>query len=449
MMGTMRKRVVQFMAAALVLLLAAGCGGSGGAGTGNAVPGGAVGNAGGNTGGGSGGAAAGGELQGKLVIWTFFDQVQEMGKKFEEKHPGVTVDVKMFPGDQYQTKLMSALQSGDNVPDIFDLERGYIGKFINTPFLTDLSELGADELLKDYIPYVAELGKSEDGRVKAISDHSSPGGFWYNRETAKQYLGTDDPEQISRMVDNWDKIVALGKQVNEKSGGKVRLIANTGDLFDIVAYNMEPWVKDGKLHIDPRWREIYETQLQIRTSGGDAKLPFMSAGWGNALNDGTVVLTTMPAWASFMIDNKDGKAEGKYGVAKTPEGYYSGGTYRGIYAKSKNRELAYAFIRYIASPEWQVHNLAKTGNMPGNGTVYESQMATFRSPLLGEQNVMQSYYEMVKSIPARKADKYSEEVLSKWRKNAGKGVTDNAPYEDVVESFKKEVKAAFPEIKME
>jgi multiple sugar transport system substrate-binding protein len=233
------------------------------------------------------------------------------------------------------------------------------------------------------------------------------------------------------------------------SGGKVHLIQNAGDLFDIEAYNTQPWVKDGKLNIDPKWQTVYQTQLDIRKNNVDAKLPFMSAGWGNALNDGSVVLTSMPAWAGFMVDNKDDKAKGKYGVAKTPEGFYSGGTYRGIYEKSKNKDLAYEFIKYIAGEEWQQHNLEKTGNMPGNSKVYEANLDTYKSPLFGDENVLKPYYETVVKIPATKPDKYGEDIMSKWRKVAGDGVTNNRSYDDVVTDFKKEVKNAFPELNVD
>ncbi|REE92713.1 carbohydrate ABC transporter substrate-binding protein (CUT1 family) [Paenibacillus taihuensis] len=399
-----------------------------------------------NTGTNNGGTQA---LSGKLVIWTFFDQVKDMAEQFHAKNPGVTVDVKMFPGDQYQTKLLTALQSGKDVPDIFDLERGYIGKFIDSQFLTDLSAKGGDDLVKDYIPYVQALGRSTDGKLKAISDHSSPGGFWYQKDIAKKYLGTDDPDKISDMVSSWDKIIELGKKVAADSGGKEHLIQNAGDLFDIEAYNTQPWVKDGKLTIDPKWQTVYENQLKIRANNVDAKLPFMSAGWGNALNDGSVVLTSMPAWAGFMIDNKDNKANGKFGVAKTPEGFYVGGTYRGIYSKSPNQDLAYEFIKYIAGTEWQQHNLEKTGNMPGNGAVYEANLDTYKSPFFGEQNILKPYYESVKAMPAIQPDKYGEDILSKWRKAAGDGIANNSSYDDVVAAFKKEVKNTFPEVSVD
>lgn len=440
-------RLPLLVAAVMILtLVLAACGGKN---NNAASPSPTAGNAASPTGSASPGASAPAELKGNLVIWTFFDQVKEMAAKFHEKNPGVNVDVQMFPGDQYQTKLLAALQSGQNVPDIFDLERGYIGKFIDSKYLTDLSAMGGEDLVKDYIPYVQGLGRSSDGKVRAISDHSSPGGFWYIKENAKKYLGTDDPDQISAMVDSWDKIVDLGQKISKDSGGKVHLIQNAGDLFDIMAYNTEPWVKDGKLNIDPKWKDTYEIQKKIRAGDVDAKLPFMSGGWGNALNDGSVVLTSMPAWAGFMIDNKDDKAKGKFGVAKTPVGFYVGGTYRGIYDKSPNKELAYEFIKYISSPEWQEYNLGKTGNMPGNALVYEKNLDTFKSNFFGDQPILKAYFDTVKAMPALQADKYGEEILSKWRKTAGEGITNDKSYDDVVAAFKKEVKNTFPDVKVD
>ncbi|WP_169306591.1 ABC transporter substrate-binding protein [Cohnella pontilimi] len=389
------------------------------------------------------------KLEGNLVVWTYFDQVKILAESFMAKNPGVKVDVQIFPGDQYETKLMTALQTGQNAPDIVDLDRGYIGKFLESPYLADLSAMGGDDVVKDHIPYVKEYGKSADGKLRAISDNSSPGGFWYVRESAKKWLGTDDPDQISAMVDSWDKIVDLGKKVAKDSGGKVHLIQSAGGLFDIMAYNTQPWVQDGKLVIDPKWKETYETQLKIRNEGVDAKLGFMSSGWGSALNNGDVVLTSMPSWATFMIDNKDGKAKGKFGVAKTPEGWFIGGRYEGIYEKSKNKELAFEFLKYVASPEWQLENLQKTGNMPSNALVFDQNQDSFKMDMLGDQLILKAYADQMKSLPGVKADKYNEGVLSKWGKVAGEGINNNTPYDKVVQAFKKEVKNTYPEIKVE
>ncbi|PAE42879.1 ABC transporter substrate-binding protein [Bacillus sp. 7884-1] len=389
------------------------------------------------------------KVEGKLTIWTFFGQVEDMAKEFEKKYPDAEVEVKIFPGDQYQTKLLNVLQSGKGVPDIFDLEKAYIDKFINSKYAANLTDMGAEDLVKDYVPYVQALGRDSKGDVRAISDHSSPGGFWYIKENAKKYLGTDNPDEISVMVDSWDKIIELGKKVNKDSNGQVHLISHYGDVYNVEGNYAKPWVKDGKLTIDDSWKENYEIQKEIFNNDVDAKLEFFSAGWGNAINDGSVVLNAMPAWAGFMVDNKNDAAKDKFGVAKTPKGFYMGGTYRSIYEKSENKELAYKFIEFIAGEEWQQHNLEATGNMPGLLTVYEKNLETFKTPMFGEQNILKPYYEMVKEIPGTKSDKYGEEVLSKWRKVAGQGIKDNADIDEVIKNFKKEVQNSFPELKVD
>ena len=87
--------------------------------------------------------------------------------------------------------------------------------------------------------------------------------------------------------------------------------------------------------------------------------------------------------------------------------------------------------------------------MPASGKVYEDNLEQFKSPLFGDQNILAPYYETVKQMPGHTADKYGEEILSKWRKVAGEGVTNNRSYDEVLSDFIKEVKNSFPELKFD
>jgi multiple sugar transport system substrate-binding protein len=389
------------------------------------------------------------ELEGELEIWTFFGQVEDMAAGFEEKYPNVDVNVSVFPGDQYQTKIMTAIQTRTDVPDIFDLERGYMGKFINQNFVTDLSAMGADELVEDYVPYVRALGEGENGEIRAISDHSSPGAFWYHRDQAKEYLGTDDPEEVTEMVSNWESIIELGKQVQEDSNGEVHLFSHFGDVFNVEKSHQERWVQDGQLVIDPNWEEVINHMREVRDGGVDAKLGFFSAGWGDALNEGNVIMFAMPAWAGFMVNNEDGKAEGKYGLAMTPKGYYDGGTYRSIYEGSENKELAYEFIKYIASEEWQERNLEATGNMPGLQTVYEDNKESFTHEFFGDQQVLDVYNDVVMDIPAVRATETDEDISRMFYDTVSAGIENNRSNEEILERFTSEVRNAYPDLQVE
>ncbi|GIN69777.1 sugar ABC transporter substrate-binding protein [Bacillus sp. J14TS2] len=388
------------------------------------------------------------EYKGDLNIWTFFGDVEKMAEKFEEKYPNVKVNVSVFPGDQYQTKLMNAINTKTDVPDIFDLERSYMGKFINQPFVADLSAMGIDELVEDYVPYVKELGTGEDGTIRAISDHSSPGAFWYHRDLAKKYLGTDDPNKISEMVDSWDKLIDLGKKVETESNGEVHLISHFGDVFNVDRSHQEMWVQDDKLTIDPAWEDVFNYMKAVRDEGVDAKLGYMSAGWGNALNDGGVIMFAMPAWAGFMVDNDDGAAEGKYGLAKTPQGYFEGGTYRAIYEGSEHQDLAYEFVEFIAGEEWQQYNLEETGNMPALQTVYDDNMETYKSPFFGDQPVLEIYKDLVMDIPEKKATGDEEEISTLFYDAAAEAVDNGDSYEKALTIFKEAVKNGYPNIEV-
>ncbi|SFJ51003.1 multiple sugar transport system substrate-binding protein [Halobacillus dabanensis] len=389
------------------------------------------------------------DFEGTLDIWTFFGGVEGMAESFEEKYPNVDVNVEVFPGDQYQTKLMTAIQSRTDVPDIFDLERSYMGKFINQEFVANLSDMGADELVEGQVEYVKELGTGENGDVRAISDHSSPGAFWYHRDLAKEYLGTDDPQEISEMVSSWDKIIELGQKVYEESDGEVNLLSHYGDVFNTEKQHQEQWVQDGKLVVDPAWKDIFNNMKQIRENNVDAKLGYFSGGWGDALNEGGVIMFAMPAWGGFMIDNEDGKAEGKYGIAKTPSGYYEGGTYRSIYEGSDNKQLAYEFVRYISSEEWQNKNLEETGNMPALTSVYEENLDSYTHEFFGEQKILEQYYDLVQDVPAHEAGENNNDISTLFYDAASSAIDGGQSYEQAIEKFKKSVANGYPEIEIE
>jgi hypothetical protein len=50
-------------------------------------------------------ALAASQVEGDLLMWTFFDQVEIAAKRFMAANSGVNMTVEVFPGDQYETKM--------------------------------------------------------------------------------------------------------------------------------------------------------------------------------------------------------------------------------------------------------------------------------------------------------------------------------------------------------
>ena len=86
------------------------------------------------------------------------------------------------------------------------------------------------------------MSRDGEGNVKGLSWQSTPGGFWYKKALAKEYLGTDDPQELYEMLSSWDKIVETGKQVYEKSGGKIALLDDVESVLQLYAsYKGQAW----------------------------------------------------------------------------------------------------------------------------------------------------------------------------------------------------------------
>lgn len=361
----MKKRLARVLAMALVgTTLLAGCGGNG-----------SDKNAGGNK------DAKAQEItadtaktEGAIEVWTNLSQ-DEMNfyvEEFNKIVPGVKVNVTVMPSKEYRTKLQNAFRTGTNAPDVATFEISDLGVYKETEMLEDLSQeqYGAEAISKDMIPYVDELSRDADGHLKGLSWQSTPGGFWYKKALAKEYLGTDDPAELAAMLSSWDDIVEVGKQVYEKSNGKIALLDDVESVLQLYAsYKGTGWVdENGHIISDDYMLEMFQMMETVVTNKVDAESDMWSAGWTSGMyaND-MFILTCLPTWGlNFCIkpgipaDEMD-KAANTWGYMQAPIPYQNGGTWYGMYSGSANKDAAWAWIKTMTSNEdYLVNGLANT-----------------------------------------------------------------------------------------
>lgn len=223
-----------------------------------------------------------GEEQKEITIWSFTDEGEYAVEAFKEKHPDVKVNFEFIPGNQYETKLRSALATGIRAPDVFALEAAYLRKFIDHPSLESLSDApyNAEELVMDHYDYIQELERDSDGVLKAVAYQGTTGGFYFRRDLAEEYLGTSDPEEVSALISTWDDIFELGQRIYEESDGTVRVLPNQSAIGDIQDAKIEqPWVVDNELVIDQAKKDSLDLIDQAIESNSLAMLDSWSPGW--------------------------------------------------------------------------------------------------------------------------------------------------------------------------
>lgn len=101
-----------------------------------------------------------------------------------------------------------ALESGVGAPDVFTGEIAFLKQWIDTGYWENLSEepYNAEEVSKDIVPYIFDLGKDKDGNVRALSWQTTPGGSYYKRSIVKEGGKETETEVISYVREHLEAV---------------------------------------------------------------------------------------------------------------------------------------------------------------------------------------------------------------------------------------------------
>ena len=251
--------------------------------------------------------------------------------------------------DQYQQYL-----KGDGDADLMCLEADWILQYINDDQLTaPLSALGIDEsAYSDAYGYTVAIGKNDAGVLKGASFQAAPGGFAYRADLAKEYLGVNSPDDMQKLVKDWDTFQSTAKTLYEKSGGKTSLQATEGGLWQVYQANRtKAWVVDGKLEMDTA-PDFYDIAKSFKDNKYMADVPQWQDAWYAAVQDGTALGDFVPTWglttgtSSILYSFAKGTGEGtevkptyEMAFCAGPTNYFWGGTWLGVSTDRKSTRL--------------------------------------------------------------------------------------------------------------
>lgn len=141
---------------------------------------------------------------------------ENLARKFEKKHPNVTVKVQAIQTEDYDGKLQTAMQDSSSAPDVF-LSRG-------GQKLSDMVEAGQVMDLSDKLSKSVQSRLSDTLSVQKVQGKQygvpvmlSPGGFFYSRDLFKQ-AGIERPpanmaefsQAVQKLKDAGIAPIALG-----------------------------------------------------------------------------------------------------------------------------------------------------------------------------------------------------------------------------------------------
>ncbi|MEJ2664913.1 MAG: extracellular solute-binding protein, partial [Spirochaetia bacterium] len=287
----------------------------------------------------------------RISMWSFTDEVKKYIDNFESRHPEVKIELTIVPCAEYLNKIRPLLRSGRNAPDVFTAEYWNVVDLVESGFYDDLGKAPYNADTSEVYPYLVEVGTDSKGRLRALSWQAVPGGVFYRRSIAKQYLGTDDPKKIGHMLSASDKFLATARLLKRKSGGSVKLIAGYGDYQQIVyALRKQAFVTNEKLNIEQCILDYFDLAKTMVDERLTADIGTWSPPWFENMNKKSpeFMCYILPTWGlRYVIQPNARDTMGDWGLCEGPAPYFWGGTWVGIYKDSKHKKLAWEFVKFM------------------------------------------------------------------------------------------------------
>ena len=280
---------------------------------------------------GNGGAASAPQSKPDLVLATFTKEhaaaYREALPAFEAKH-GCTVQIQVVDPRALQSRLQSAMQVGADVPDMVELQDGFMSYFIRGP-LEDVKMVDLTDRLKSSGMYdkivASRFSKwSRGGRIFALPHDVHPTMLAYRKD-----LVADLSIDVSKLT-TWDEFCRVGREIvkiDRNRDGKpdhymLDLPSDGEHILPMLALQHGAWLFDdaGNVTFDS---EPYVDAVcwYVRQIQGPTRIAF-PAGWGQnlakAMIDGLVLFYPCPDWRTMQFEFDVPSLKGKLALMPLP-----------------------------------------------------------------------------------------------------------------------------------
>lgn len=393
------------------------------------------------------------DLSGTLEVWGWTTDPQYQIEAFEKAYPNVTVNYTMI-GTDYDTKMQTIVDNRTEGPDVFYADVKTVKNYIESDAWETLTDDPYNIDVSDSEDYTVKLGSDSDGNVKALSYQATPGGFWYKRDLAKKYLGTDDPDEISEMLSTTEGMLDVAEKLKAGSNGETHMFASYKDLWQFANYGMRSlaWVDGDKFQMDDYIPEFFDLAKTVRDNGYDAKIDTWSEAWYASCADDSVFGYAEPTWGlQYVIQTGAPDSEGNWGIASMPAAYFNGGSYLGIYQESQNKELAAEYVKFVCTNK---DFLAQYAKDKGDYTSLKSvnkEIADggYEEPWCAGQNTFKFFSDQMDKINTDIVTKYDDTIGNLMLNNVDLYLNGQLDKDAAIAQFKDDVASNYRRLDVE
>ncbi len=403
---------------------------------------------------------------------------EEFKSRMEDHYPGyekdasdankgkigdVTVQWTITPStdNAYQNNLDNVLPENENASaddkvDIFLMEADYALKYVNSDVTMNVADLGiSDSDLGEQYQYTKDIVTDSDGNLKGLTWQACSAGLIYNRDAAKEVLGTDDPAEVQEAVKDWDAYKATADKL--KAAGYT-VTSSVNDSYRVYSNNVSaPWVQDGKVVIDDNIKRWVEDSKALVDAGETNTYGLWSDDWNKGFfPDGKVFAYFGPAWLinfSMHVDEDGSLAkDGKWGFCVGPQSFYWGGTWIAAATGTDNPTLVADIMKTMTTDKDILKAIVEKDQDCVNNKALLEELASddnFGSAVLGGQNPYAELSAGAEKVDMSNISDYDQGCNEEFQ-NAMKGYFDgNATYDEALAQFKTAIVEKYPDLTVE
>ena len=364
----------------------------------------------------------------------------------------------------YQNNLDSILPgnvdaSADDKVDIFLIEADYALKYVDeeADVAMTMADLGINEEdLADQYTYTQDIVKDNDGMIRASSWQACSAGLIYNREIAKEVLGTDDPDEVQEFVKDWATYNETAEKMAEAG---YKMAATVNDTYRVYSNNVAgPWVQDGKVVLDDNIKAWVDDSKAAVDGGQTTTAELWSDDWSKGFfkDPGDVFCYFGPAWFfNFCMHEGEEEAiatDGGWGYCEGPQGYYWGGTWICAAQGTDNPTLVKDIILTMTTDNDVMKEIAQNDADCVNNKEVLAELAADESgnlEILGGQNPYETLAAGAELVDMSNTSPYDQGCNEEFQGAMKNYFDGNADYDAALAQFNTAIVEKYPELVVE
>lgn len=357
----------------------------------------------------------------------------------------------------YQNNLDAALlkqadAAADEKIDLFLVEADYALKYVDTDYTMPVADLGiTDADLAEQYDYTKKIVTDSNGALKGVSWQGCPAIMFYNRDIAKEVLGSDDPDAVQEQVKDWAAFKATADKLKDAG---YYACSSVNDTFRVYSNNVtSKWVEGNKINVDKNLENWVNDSKALVDAGEAGTHDLWSDDWSKGFYpEGKVFAYFGPAWLiNFcMAADQDGSVAnlGKWGACVGPQSFFWGGTWICGATGTDNATLVADIMKKLTCDADIMKEIVEKDDDFANNKKAMAEMASsdYKSAILGGQNPLPMYMEGAEKIDLSNLSAYDQGCNESFQNAMKNYFEGTATYEEALDLFYTSVMEKYPEL---